>query len=101
MAGKPGRSGGPRPGSGRPKKRVAGLESPIPVTETPLAFLLAVMNDLAQEPRLRVRAAVAAAQYIHVKKADGGKKDEKQDAAKTAGAGKFAAGEAPRLVSSR
>jgi hypothetical protein len=32
--------------------------------------------------RLRLRAAVAAAQYVHLEKGDGGKKDEAAEAAK-------------------
>jgi len=34
------------------------------------------MNDGEQDPRLRVRAAAAAAQYVRVEKGDGGKTDE-------------------------
>jgi hypothetical protein len=65
--------------------------------DTPLAFLIGVMNDPKQEPRLRVRAAVAAAQYAHVKKGDSGKKDERKEAAEKAGRGKFAPAAPPRL----
>jgi len=64
----------------------------------PLEFLLAVMNDPEVDKKLRVRAAVAAAQYLHTKRGDGGKKDEKDRAAQTAGAGKFKPAVAPRLV---
>jgi phage terminase small subunit len=56
------------------------------------------MNDLEQDPRLRVRAAVAAAQYVHVKLGDAGKKDDRQRAAEEAAKGKFAQSVGPRLV---
>lgn len=65
---------------------------------TPLDFLIGVMKDVDQDPRLRVRAAIAAAQYKHVKLADGGKKNERQNAAGRVAAGKFAPAAPPRLV---
>ena len=43
-------------------------------------------------------AAVAAAQYVHIKKGDGGKKDEDAEKAKKAGSGKFAPSAPPKLV---
>lgn len=46
----------------------------------------------------QVRAAVAAVQYTHTKKGDGGKKDEEAEKAKKAGAGKFAPAAPPKLV---
>jgi phage terminase small subunit len=100
MAGKPGRSGGARPGAGRPPKPQEPPPPAPPTGDTPLAFLLGVMNDLAQEPALRVRAAVAAAQYVHMKKGDGGKKEE-QDAKAGKAAAKFSTAAPPRLISSR
>lgn len=49
---------------------------------------------------VQVRAAVAAVQYTHTKRGDGGKKEEKQDAAEKAGRGRFGAPPPPpRLVS--
>lgn len=70
--------------------------------ETPLAFLKAVMNDLELDAALRVRAAIAAAQYEHAKKGEGGKKDETADAAQKAATGRFAAPVTPpRLVVNR
>ena len=47
---------------------------------------------------LQVRAAIAAVQYTHTKKGDGGIKDERADKAQKAGAGKFAAAQPPKLV---
>ena len=96
MAGKPGRSGGPRAGSGRPPKPPQAIHVN---GEAPLDFLLSVMHDETVDGALRVRAAVAAAQYVHTKRGDGGIKDERNAAAKVAGSGKFAPASAPpRLV---
>lgn len=94
MAGVKGRSGGVRPGSGRkPKDR--GCPAP---GETPLAFLLAIMNDTTADPVLRVRAAVAAAQYVHPKRGEGGKKEEQGKKAAEAAAGGFSTPTSPKLV---
>lgn len=96
MPGVKGRSGGKREGAGRKPNTVE-----IAGAESPLAFLEAVMNDPAAPIAQRVRSAIAAAQYRHVKKSDGGKKDEQADKAKKAGAGKFAAAAAPLKLVSR
>jgi phage terminase small subunit len=101
MAGKPGRSGGKRPGAGRPP--IAHEEKLTIATngnQTPLEFLLSVMNDNEVEDRLRIDAAKTAAQYIHHKKGEGGKKEQQQDDAKKAAGGRFAAVQAPKLVAS-
>lgn len=95
MAGKPGKSGGARPGSGPRKRPIA----PLNVTaEDPLEFLLAVMKSKKAAPELRVRAAICAAQYTHVKTKDGGLKLAKSKAAKAAGDGKFRSSAPPKLV---
>jgi phage terminase small subunit len=99
MAGQPGKSGGARPGAGRKPKPI---EEKLTIVsdgkQTPLEFLLSVMNDNEVEDRLRLDAAKTAAQYVHPKVGEGGKKDERQQAAKRAGAGKFSAATPPRLV---
>ncbi len=96
MSGKPGKSGGARPGAGRKKKEKP--ETPAPAkAEDPLKFLLGVMNDTAQDPQLRVKAAIAACQYTHQKKGEGGKKESKAEAAKKV-AGRFGPPTAPKLV---
>lgn len=104
MAGVKGKSGGPRknaggarPGAGRPPKDKEPAAPAPAQADTPLAFLKGVMNDIEQDPKLRVRAAIAAAQYEHTKMSDGGKKDAKQDAAKKV-AGRFAQAAPPKLV---
>lgn len=103
MAGVKGKSGGPRknsggarPGAGRPKKEKP--ETPAPAkADDPLKFLLGVMNDTNQDPQLRVKAAIAAVQYTHTKKGEGGKKEGKAEAAKKV-AGRFGPPTAPKLV---
>lgn len=97
MAGKPGKSGGARPGAGR---------KPKPKPETPRlpdTDMLTMLQDVAlgriEATALQVRAAIAAVQYTHAKK-EGGKKDEAAEKAKAAGAGKFGQAAAPRLAAS-
>lgn len=81
---------------GRPRK-------PVPVLPeidgpTPLEFLLEVMHDLNAPLQERVRAAITAAQYVHTRTKDGGKKEAAAEAAKKAGSGKFASAPPPKLV---
>jgi len=70
----------------------------LPTTEDPLVWLLALMN----EPRAKVfdrrNAAQTAVPYVHGKKGDAGKKELKEQAAKEAGKGKYAAGKPPLTV---
>lgn len=61
----------------------------------PKTFLLAAMNDMALAEKLRIDAAKALMPFVHGKIGEGGKKDERQDAAKKAARGKFAATAAP------
>jgi phage terminase small subunit len=102
MAGVAGKSGGPRKNSGG--ARAGAGRKPKPKAETvPLADM--DMLTLLQEVALgrieasagQIRAAIAAVQYTHIKKGDGGVKDAKGDAAKKAGSGKFAASAPPGL----
>ena len=65
----------------------------------PLAYMLQVMNDETEDHDMRARMAIAAAPYIHARAGESaGKKQEKADRAKKAGAGKFAQGKAPLQV---
>ncbi|WP_347911369.1 terminase small subunit [Pseudomonas grandcourensis] len=66
--------------------------------DDPRDFLVAVMNEQAAEPRLRVDAAKALMPYIHGKVADQGKKDAVADAAKQAGKGRYARGKPPLTI---
>lgn len=96
MAGKPGRSGGARPGAGRPPKEPTILQLAA-TYDDPEKFLRAVMNDSMSEAKLRVDAAKALMPYIHAKKGEVGKKDQRQaDANKVAG--RFSAAMPPKLV---
>src|SRR5688572_15764672 len=103
--------GGFRPGAGRPKKgerrsnKASGQaeqrpDAPVQPTEarTPLEFMLAVMNDPAQEANRRDRMAIAAAPFVHPKAAEQGKKEEREEAAKRASKGKFAIAAPPKAV---
>ena len=104
MAGKIGMKGGggKRPGAGRPpaqrEKQEDKFTLATPGDQTPLEFLLTVMNDNEVEDKLRIAAATTAAQYVHAKKGEGGKKEAEADAAKKVAGGKFAAATPPKLV---
>lgn len=95
--------GGPRPGAGRPRK-TAGSQDIANAADlaklTPLEYMLQILRDPAADPaRRRDRMAQAAAPYLH-KKAESpmGKKEVARDKAAEAGRGKFAAGQAPKLI---
>jgi len=67
--------------------------------KTPLEYMLGVMNDPDIHPDRRDRMAMAAAKFCHENGGDKkGKKEEKQDAAKIAAAGRFAVGAPPSKV---
>ena len=61
----------------------------------PKEFLLATMNDFETDSKLRVDAAKALMPFIHPRKGEGGKKEEKENAAKSASKGKFGASPPP------
>lgn len=103
MAGVKGRSGGPRPnsggarpGAGRPKKQPEVIDLSVQYDD-PEKFLRAVMNDSATDAKLRIDAAKALMPYIHAKKGEGGKKEQKQAEAQKV-ASRFAAASPPKLV---
>lgn len=113
MAGVKGRSGGPRanaggarPGAGRKKKEPL---PPVPITPgvgdaaegqpfDPRPTLEKVALGLLEVTPQQFKALTALLPYAHTKKGEGGKKDQKADAAKKAGAGKFAVAVPPRAV---
>lgn len=70
----------------------------IPDGKKPLDYMLKVMNDPTADEFRRDKMAVAAAPYMHIKKGEGGKKDEQGAAAKRAAGGKFAPAAPPKLV---
>lgn len=103
MAGAKGKSGGHRPGAGRKPANKVILDVSVPVMDAlehkdPKVFLLALMNDLEADVKLRADAAKALMPFMHTKPGEVGKKDERQDAAKKAASGKFGASAPPKLV---
>lgn len=68
------------------------------IYDEPEKFLRAVMNDSGTEAKLRIDAAKALLSAQVRRAENGGKKEAKAAAAKTAGAGKFASAAPPRLV---
>lgn len=69
------------------------------VFSCPLKYMEHVMNEVAEDPKLRLDAAKALASYIVAKAADKGKKEERQEAAeKVAGTGRFGVAKAPLKV---
>lgn len=102
MAGVKGRSGGARPNSGPKPKEAQKLDIPVPVGDTlahkdPKVFLLALMNDLEADVKLRADAAKALMPFMHTKLGEGGKKEQQAEAAKKV-ASKFASAMPPKLV---
>lgn len=96
MAGKPGRSGGARPGAGRKPKEPVALNLNV-IYDDPDKFLKAVMNDSGTDAKLRVDAAKALLSAQVRRAENGGKKQEQADAAKKV-ASKFATATPPKLV---
>lgn len=64
---------------------------------TPLDYFLTLMRDQSQDEKLRFQAAAQALPYMHPKKGESGKKEEKQGAAEKV-ASKFGARPAPLKV---
>lgn len=106
MAGKPGKSGGVRPGAGRKPAEAVKIKIPVPVTENlahkdAMMFLMALMNDLEADIKLRADAAKALLPFQRAK-VENTVKSDKQDAAKKAATGKFGAAAPPlRVVNNR
>lgn len=103
MAGVKGKSGGARPNSGGARPGAGRKPKPkAPVVPVEGSDTLKLLQDIAfgrvQASTIQVRAAIAAVQYTHTKKGDGGKKDEQAEKAKAAAGGKFSAAQPPRLV---
>lgn len=61
----------------------------------PKDFLLAVMNDMGTEAKLRVDAAKALMPFLHPRKGESGKKEQAKDKAAEAATGKFGARRGP------
>ena len=102
MAGVKGRSGsgGARPGAGRKPKPKP--KQPAVAVAQDGKDMLELLQDIAlgkiEASAVQVRAAIAAVQYTHTKRCDGGKKEERHGAAKEASGGRFAPSTPPKLV---
>jgi len=71
----------------------------LPKRTDPLLFLMDVYNDPSTPIGQRIRAAVSAAQYVHVKARDGGLRDSKAVAARHIGnSSKLSPGKRPSVV---
>ena len=57
--------------------------------EDPLEYLKRVMNDPIEDPKLRADAAKTLMPFVHARKGEVGKKEQKQEAAEQAGTGRF------------
>ncbi|MGV2835400.1 terminase small subunit [Pseudomonas shirazensis] len=64
-------------------------------TDDPRVFLTELMNADGADMRMRLEAAKTLMPYAHGKVADQGKKDQKAEAAKEAGKGKYSQGKPP------
>lgn len=108
--------GGARPGAGRPKssravKEPAKKEARKQARDdaqdsgfmtggkvlSPLEYMLAVMNSDEVDDGRRDRMAVAAAPFVHTKMGEGGKKEQKAEAAKEV-ASRFGRSTPPKLA---
>lgn len=97
MAGKPGKSGGSRPGAGGPRRPKEVKRAKRFETDDPLEFLRQVMKDPSIDFRERQAAAMRLAQIEGKASAAPGKKAGRQkDAEAVAGTGRFAAIPAPK-----
>lgn len=70
-------------------------------TEDPRAFLTELMNADQADLRMRLEAAKTLMPYVHGKVADQGKKEERANAAKEAGKGRYSQGKPPLTVVKR
>lgn len=74
----------------RPVKEVAPPPTPtVATSDDPVAFMMAVWKNEEEDPKLRLEAAKAHASFTVAKPGEKGKKEQKQEAAERAGAGRF------------
>lgn len=77
------------------KQREVAPEPELPITADPIQFMRGVMNDPAQDPKLRLDAAKALASFTVAKPGEKGKKQQKQEAAEKSATGRFGAAPPP------
>lgn len=73
-------------------------EVELSTTDDPREFLTELMNADGADLRMRLEAAKTLMPYVHGKVADQGKKDQRAEAAKQAGKGRYAQGKPPLSV---
>ena len=103
MAGAKGRSGGARPGAGRKPKPATAIPDEVANVKPgepfdPRPALEQVALGLLDVSPAQLKALTALLPYVHTKKGEGGKKDQRADAAKKAAGGRFTPAAPPRLV---
>lgn len=84
-------------GQQRPPEPEANKPEPELTDITPLDYLLSVMRNSEEDKSRRMQAASIAAPYVHAKAGEGGKKEERNAAAKKV-ASRFAPATPPKLV---
>lgn len=102
MAGVKGKSGGARPGTGGARPGAGRKPKPKePTIRVDGDDTLKLLQDIAfgriEASSIQVRAAIAAVQYTHTKRHDGGKKEEAMEKAKNV-AGRLPVVTAPKLI---
>lgn len=65
------------------------MDRPLITATDPLEFMLKLMADVGEDPKTRLEAAKAAIPYMHAKKGEVGKKEEKRTAAEKVKEGRF------------
>ena len=85
--------GGARVGAGRPPAQPS--FSAATGNDDPRAFLIAAMNDIALDMKLRLEAAKTLMPFVHRKHDEGKKTTQANAAQKVAAGGKFASGAPP------
>lgn len=89
-----------QPDSAEPEDGPAGFDlGRALIHRDPKDFLLAVMNDLESEAKLRVDAAKALMPFVHQRKGEGGKKEQAKEKASQAATGVFGPRKPPTLKS--
>lgn len=94
MAGVRGRSGGARPGAGRKPKPTVVVDAGM----APLEFLRGVMVGAIDARPEQLKAAIAAARYMHAPPTSGVKAEAAERAKKAGSGGRFGARTAPPLA---
>lgn len=64
----------------------------------PKAFLEAMMNDMGEDPKLRLDAAKTLMPYVHARKGELGKKEQADAKSEKIAAGRFSRAAPPQLV---